>query len=320
MKFDTDALVNSNKLEKLKSEYFATDWKSMPFAEQEKKRDALFTKFGMSADEFYDGELAKYDTENTKKIKQMKTDAFNKTKALFDEYGKQPVGTRSVWAANKLRELVDSGYFASNPFLKGFDWQTPSTISSAYKKMAYDEAQATGKWTQYNAKYGTASSQKSLDYSEAKRTGNWSDYTAKYGSKYAISDQSKFWAAYAIEIDPVKRRQLLRDNPQYAKTPPKSEAQIAASMFWAQYAAADKADRRDLMKDNPQFNTRGSWTDAMWDKWRTDQTAEIKCKAGTLPGFTSLLNANLQMNAKFAAPVLTKKQLSKRKKLVFVTS
>ena len=327
-KFDTDALVEQKKMRKLKDEYFATDWKTLPFDEQEKKRDDLFKRFGVTADEFYDGELAKFDSENTKKIKQMKEEAFNKTKALFDEYGKQPQGARGVWATNKLRELVDSGYFASNPFLKGFDWQNPDTIASAYKKMAYDTAKSTGKWSDYNAKYGTvASSQKSLDYAKSKASGDWSAYTAKYGSKFVTSDKklardkavaSGDWSEYALKYGTNKTVTPYEYEGKYFKSA-ESLSKYKEGLFWQRYADANKYDRRQLLKDNPEYNRRSSWSAEMWDDWKITKTAETKRKAAGIGGFTDLMLANLEKNKKSAAPVLFRSSIKGKKKIAFST-
>lgn len=318
LKFDSQKLVEHKKLQKLKEEYFAIDWKDMPFPEQEKRRNALFKKYGMSSSDFYDGELSKYDTAHTKHIKAMKEEAFNKTRSLFDEYSRQPKGTRNVWATKKLKELVDQGYFAKNPFLKSFDWIDPGTIGKAYKKMAYDRAKSTGKWSEYTAKYGTHHSQKSIDYKRAKATGDWSDYNRKYGVSPKAA-KAVFWASYYNEKDPAKRRQLLRDNPNFAKKQPKSEAAVAEAKFWSRYAAANKTDRRQLLKDNPKYNRRGNWSDQMWNDWKTRRTAETRRRAAKLTGFTEMMNKYLEAEKRKAAPVIAKKTRPKSKKLVFST-
>lgn len=324
LKFDGDKLVERKKLQKLKEEYFAVDWKSMPFPEQQKRQAALFKKFGMTSDQFYKGELSKYDTAHTKHIKAMKEDAFKKTRALYEEYGRQPRGTRGVWATKKLKQLVDEGYFAKNPFLKSFDWTNPGTIAKAYKKMDYDAAKASGDWSKYRSKYGDKYgrkvSQKSLDYKRAKATGDWTAYTKKYGSKYAKSAKAKFWTMYVKETDPVARRQMLRDHPEYAKRRPKSEAAIAEAKFWSRYAAASASSRRELLKDNPKYNRRSGWSDAMWDDWKARQKEDQRRRAAKMPGFAALVNKNLAMNERLAAPVIAKKTRPKGKKLAFVLS
>lgn len=318
LKFDSAKFVDRKKLQKVKDEYFSVNWKDMPFPEQEKKRAALFKKYGISASDFYDGELSKYDTAAAKHIKAMKEDAFNKTHKLFAEYSRQPKGTRGVWATKKLKELVDQGYFAKNPFLKGFDWIDPTTIGKAYKKMAYDHAKATGNWSAYTAKYGVHHSQKSVDYKRAKATGNWSEYNRKYGMSPKAA-KAAFWATYYGEKDLEKRRQLLRDHPEYAKNKPKSEAAVAEAKFWARYAAANKTDRRQLLKDNPKYNRRGNWSSEMWTDWKTKRTAAERAKAAKLHGFTDLMDEFRQSEKRLAAPVLAKKANPKHKKLVFST-
>jgi hypothetical protein len=318
LKFDTTKLLEQKKLQKLKSEYFAVDWNDLPFQEQEKRRGELFKKYGITADEFYDGILAKYDSANTKKIKAMKDEAYEKTQKLFAEYSAQPKGTRNVWATKKLKELVDSGYFAKNPFLKSFDWTNPDTIAKAQRKMAYDQAKATGNWSAFAARRPRKTSQKALDYREAKRTGDWSAYERKYGAPKK-SARAKFWAAYADEKDPAKRREMLRDHPEYAKRKPKSEAQIAEARFWSKYAAASVEDRRELLKKNPKYNRRSNWTPQMWDKWKIEKKALQKKTAMRNSKFAELMLANLATNNAKAAPVLAKKARSRAKPLAFST-
>lgn len=289
MKFDTKTFLQRKTMEKLKEEYFAVDWDSLPFAEQEAKRNTLFTKFGVTADDFYKGELSKFDSEDTKKIKKLKDDAFAKTQALFEEYGRQPLGTRNVWATQKLRELVDSGYFASNPFLKSFDWTNPETIAKAQKKIARDSAVKTGDWSEYRSKYPT--------------TG--------------ISAKASFWRKYFATSDGAGRRQLLRDNPQYAKGDVKTEQQIADGVFWRKYAEAGKSQRRELLRDNPRYNQRKDWTQKMWDAWKIEQRQQQLAKLGTVRDFAALYTKAGERNRSQAAPVLDKQKRSKNKKLVF---
>lgn len=239
--FDKQQFLQSKRLQKAVTDYFSHDWQSMDYPTQQKMQKDLFAKYGLTADEFYKGILAKYDTENTKQIKNLKEQAGKANKSLFDEYSKQPKGTRNLWATNKLRELVKTGYFDTNPFLKSFKWIDPASVAKADRQAAYQRA---------------------------KSSGDWSAWTAKYGDTRKKTAKSIFWGKYFAESDPAKRRQLLRDNPQFAKKPIKSEAQIAEAAFWWHYAIATPQQRRKLLKDNPQYNTRADWTRAQWTAWR----------------------------------------------------
>lgn len=244
--FDKQQFLQSKRLQKAVSDYFSHDWENMDYPTQQKKQQELFSKYGLTADEFYKGILAKYDTENTKRIKGQKEAAAKANKSLFDEYSKQPKGTRNLWATNKLQELVKSGYFNDNPFLKSFKWIDPSTVAKADRQAIYQEA---------------------------KRTGDWTAWTAKYGDTRRKTAKSIFWQKYMAESDPAKRRQLLRDNPQFAKKPVKTEAQIAEATFWWKYAIATTSERKRLLRDNPQYNTRANWTRDQWNAWRSSKTA-----------------------------------------------
>lgn len=322
LKFDADSLVQNKKFSKLKDEYFATDWKSLPFAEQQQKRDALFTKFGISAAEFYDGELAKYDSANAKKIKSMKDDAFLRTQELFNEYSKQPLGTRNVWATNKLKELVDAGYFATNPFLKSFDWTSPDTIAKAHKQMSV----TSGTSPKSPRSFVSKKSQKSLDYATAKSSGNWTSYNAKYGTSsspsakkiardHAVSTGD--WSAYAAKYGTSRSSSPYQYAGKFFKTQESMQHYIEGE-FWRKYAAASKADRRQLLADNPQYNKRSSWTDQMWDDWKAQTSADRKQRALKNSTFYEFMQLNLAMNKKSSAPVLAKKS-SRSNKLAFAT-
>lgn len=289
MKFDTEKFLERKGMQKLVDEYFKTDWKSMDFPAQEKKRGELFAKYGVTAEEFYEGELAKYDNPTAKKIKDLKKEAKEKTHKLFEEYFAQPSGTRNVWATNKLRELNKTGYFDKNPFLKSFDWTNPTTIKNAGKQMAYQEAKRTGNWKSYNAKYGMTEKAKN----------------------------AAFWQKYYSTSDPAGRRQLLRENSQYASRGVKSEAEVAEGKFWAQYVTASKDRRRDLLKENPQYNRRSAWSQKMWDEWKANQKATERTKLAKVDKFSSFLAVELAKNRAKAAPVISKRTSPKFKKLAF---
>ena len=320
MKLDKTEFLNNKKYGKIAKDYFGTDWNKIEaeqgYAEMTKQRDKFFADRGVTAADFYEGVLSKNDTENTKRIKQMKTEAAELNKKLFDEYARQPHGTRSSWAADKLRQLNAEGYFDKNPFLKSFDWLNPETIARADKGKMVRKALQSGDWSEYRQKYGgkTGTSQKSLDYQYAKRTGDWSKYRARYGTK--TSAKAKFWQSYAAETDAAKRRQMLREHPEFAKRQPKSEAEIAEGKFWASYAAADKATRKQLLAANPLYNRRANWTDEQWDDWKAGKKSLERSKLRGWGNIASLVDQNLATNEKLADPVLQKKVWGRRQKKV----
>lgn len=315
--FDKGQLVERKRMEKVKTEYFATN-DIKDYNQRAAAQDAIFKKYGIKPEEFFDGELAKYDSATTKGIKQQKAEARDLNKKLFEEYSKQPVGTRGTWAVNKLRELTESGYFDNNPFLKSFDWLTSDKVQKVDKKAAYDRAKATGDWSGYRKKYGDTRrvSQKKLDYDRAKSSGDRSLYRKRYGDTRAgKSANAKFWQSYSAEQDPARRRQMLRDNPQYAKRQPKSEAEIAEARFWAAYGDATKEDRKKMLADNPQYNRRAGWSSDDWLAWRASEREKQRDKLKSF-GLGSTIEKYKKSNQELAAPVLFKSGNSGAKRKV----
>lgn len=294
--FDKNQLIQSKTLQKATESYFATDWKNMPYDQQQKEQAALFAKYGMTADDFYKGVLAKYDSENTKKIKASKESAAAANKSLFEQYMAQPKGTRNAWATNKLRELVTNGYFDSNPFLKSFDWINPGTVAKADKQVAYAEAKRTGNWAAYNAKFGksTKRSEKSIAWSAAKKSGDWSAYRAKYGTK-----QSAF--SY---------------DGKYFKTAD-SMNKYKEGKFWSLYAKASKEERKQLLADNSQYNTRSNWTSKQWNDWRASSKAAQREKIKSVNGFTAKYVANLSVANSQSATYKTNKTAKQKRKVAW---
>lgn len=282
MKFDADKLVERKTMQKLKEEYFSTDWNALPFEEREAQQAALFKKFGVTADGFYKGELSKYDTDFSKSVKMQKEEARETMADIYRQYHEQPAGTRSMWATKKLRELVESGFYEQNPYHKGFDWLNPDVIAKADRKAAYE---ARGP--------RTVSAKKNV-YDEAKRTGNRSGYHAKYGTKFA-----KKQSPYQFEGKFFKTEQSMQ--------------KYKDGLFWKQYAAASKDDRRRLLEENPQYNLRGNWTDQQWDEWKDRRKIEQREKLATIGGFTALYDSHVQQNKGKSVEFLTR-QKSRRDK------
>lgn len=255
--FDKNKLVERKRLEKLKNEYFAID-SGLSFEERQAAQQAVFDKYGITADQFYNSELAKYDTESTKRTKDLKQEAREKNSQLWAEYRQQPKGTRSAWAAAKIHELNESGYFDDNPYLTSFDWVNKETFEKAARKRGYDIAKKTGDWTEYNKAIGRKNSlrkpftkqsrrrpsQKKLAYDKAKKTGDWTEYYQTYGDNR--SEEAK---------------------------------------FWSKYVEASTEQRRQMLKDNPQFATRGDWTNEQWDAWKAKNKKSARESLSSLDGF-----------------------------------
>lgn len=303
--FDGDTLVRGKTMQKLKDEYFAHDWNAeFPnFQDRTVAQKKLFDRYGISQDEFYKGELAKYDDANTIAIKTMKEDARKKSSALFAEYGKQPVGTRGVWATQKLKSLVDSGYFDENPFLSSFDWLQPKQIQSAQKTIAYRNAKASGDWSAYQKAYGDG--RKHSPYSYNGKFFKTAESRDRYIAGLNKKPAADFWKRYAMS-DAETRRQLIKDNPQYSKYPTGTKPKTASALFWEQYVASDRQTRRDLIAKNPQFNTRADWTPEQWDASRLLQSAKLKTSARSLVGFEDREKANKLINEILASRVTNK--------------
>lgn len=269
---DKQQFVETKKLAKLTSDYFKLDTKDLEFDEAEKKRQAVFDKYGIKPDDFYKGVLSKYDSDHTKKVKTLKEDASTANKKLFEEYAKQPQGTRNIWATKKLQELNQTGYFDTNPFLKGFKWISSESVSKAEKQQLVTEALRTGDWSSYRKKYGSTAKQ--IDYEKAKLTGDWSDYTKKYGVKsakakaYRLAKETGNWTSYRNEFG-------VKETPyQYAGKYFKSAESMEkykTGEFWLKYAEATPEDRKKLLIENDQYNTRKNWSAKQWTAWRAEQ-------------------------------------------------
>lgn len=282
--FDKAGTIQNKRLQKVTETYFNTDWKSMPFEEQQKSQTELFKKFGVTPDEFYKGILSKYDTDNTKKIKVQKEEARIKNQSLLEEYQKQPIGTRSIWAVKKMHELADSGYFKDNPFLYSFvkggnidktkGWLSPSTIDRAKK-----------------------SAEKKSDYEYASRTNDWSIWRKKYGTK------NKY----------VAKQSPYQTDGKFFKSA-ESMQRYKEGSFWKRYAEATKADRKKLLADNPEFNTRANWTAQDWQEWKSAQRKEEVAKVSKKYNFGSISDRYLRENKKQAGTFFARRQ---RKSVAF---
>lgn len=315
--FDTGKLVESKRLQKATKAYFDLDTKGMEFDAAEKARQDVFKKYGITSDQFYKGVLSKYDTDNTKRIKGMKESAAADNKKLFDEYAKQPEGTRNVWATNKLRELNDRNYFADNPFKKSFSYITPETVAKADKQELVQKAVATGDWSAYRAKYGMSEKQKL--YEAAKKTGNWSAWERKYGrtEKALARDaalKSGDWSEYAKTYGVSKKSTPYQFDGKFFKSAD-SMARYKEGLFWKDYMKADKIARRDLLAANPQFNRRANWTDEMWDEDKKTKKAALVAKARGWGDFaktqdsikaTSIVSANRFIEKRKSKTIKTK--------------
>jgi hypothetical protein len=263
IQFDKQRFLETKKVAKVSKEYFALD-RNLSYEERTKQEQALFAKHGMTADEFYNGVLAKNDTEFTKGVKVKRDQARAEYQALNDWYHSLAPGTKNVMATKKLRELVADGYFEKNPFHKyKFDWMTSESVARAekqlekikggakwvkvgnnmvlktQKQLAYEHAKATGDWSAFGDRYGKRTSAKKLAYAKAKASGDWSEYRAAYGD-----------------------------------TRKKDTAKQKARAFWIAYGDADKLTRRKMLLDNPEYNTRKDWTDDQWDAEKRSKRAK----------------------------------------------
>jgi hypothetical protein len=327
LEFNKDQFIHSKKLQKATESYFANTWavseteqpdKTLRYKQEQANIKKMLGKYGLTADSFFKGVLAKYDSQQTKQIKATKESAKNATDKLFQEYENQPKGTRNLWATNKLRELVSQGYFDKNPFLKSFDWITPTTVAKADKQALVLDALKTGDWSKYQAKFGLTQKQK--DYQYAASSGDWSKWRAKYGVKsdkakaYILAsstgDWSKYKATYGTKQSPY----------QYAGKFFKSAESMQKykdGEFWAKYAAANKTERKQLLAANPKYNTRADWTASMWTAWKNDQKAKQKTDFATLAGFNSKLATNKTAAQNKAGIFLSAHSRGYRKKIAW---
>ena len=296
MQFDTQSFIKTKKLAKLTGEYFKLDTKGQTFDQAEAQRLALFDKFGVTPDDFYKGVLAKYDSDNTKRIKDDKETAKIANKKLFDEYSAQPFGSRGAWARKKIADLTKAGYFDSNPDLYSFvktsknekGWLTPDSIRKIelgqQKKGDYEHAISTGDWSGWAKKYGVKSEKARLVQS-ALKTGDWSAYEKRYGrtDKAKARDAalaSGNWTDYAKTYGVSKKTTPHQLDGKFFKSAESME-KYKKGKFWEKYTDASPEERKKLLAANPQYNDRANWTAEMWlaDK-KTRKAAQKKAALG----------------------------------------
>ena len=281
--FDKSKFVEAKKLQRVTAEYFSKSeaWDGMDYADAEKQRQVFFKQYGITADEFYKGILAKYDSEHTKKIKALKESAGAQNKALFDEYANVPTGQKNMWATQKLRELNAAGYFDSNPYLKSFKWVNKDSAAKADRQAA---------WLAHK------SSAKSVAYKEAKRTGDWSEYRKKYGD-------SRKQSPYSFEGKYFKSAESL--------------AKYKAVLFWKQYGDATRDERKKLLADNPQYDTRSDWSPAMWATWKSEQKRKDLTKLRSWGDAAQVMDQKRAESLKQVARFNSKRG-QRRKKVAYV--
>lgn len=256
--FNTDKLIESKRLQKATQAYFDLDTKGMEFNSAEKARQDVFKKYGITSDQFYKGVLSKYDTENTKRIKDLKESAAVDNKKLFDEYLAQPKGTRNIWATNKLRELNDKNYFTDNPFKKSFNYISPKTVSKAEKQKLAIKSRTIGNWTEYAKKY--VSTNKSSEFQQDGKFFKSAESLARY-------NEGKFWKAY-IDANKSDRRKMLAENPKYNKRKDWTEsmwntwksdtkkAQVAKARSWGDFASTQDRIKATSTKSAERFTNK----------------------------------------------------------------
>lgn len=293
--FDKGKFVKGKVLQKATGEYFSLNTKNMEYKDAEALRQGVFKKYGITPDEFYKGILAKYDSDNTKSIKNLKEQAATANKSLFEEYSKQPYGSKNEWAVKKLRELTASGYFDKNPFLKSFDWIGENAIAKADKSRLTKKAIATGDWSEWRKRYGGSTSGKSAAYKKAKSSGDWSAYIAKYGD--------------------TRKKSKFQSDGKYFKSA-ESMQKYKDGTFWRKYATADSAARKQLLKDNPQYNKRANWTDAQWDAQKIIDRAKRVSKARGFGNFAELMD-EAKAKATVSAFKFTSSRKGRTKKIVY---
>ena len=274
--FDKDALVKRKVMSKVGAEYFSLDTKDLDYQAAEAKRQAVFKKYNITADDFYKGVLSKYDTDNTTNIKNQKASAATANKSLFDEYSKQPYGKKNLWAVNKLRELNASGYFDTNPFLKSFDWITPDKVARADRQAAY-------------VKRGPSA--KKIAYERAKKSGDWSAYRSKFGSS--------------------KKQSPFQHEGKFFKSA-ESMQKYKDGTFWRNYAQASKDDRKQMLADNPQYNKRAAWTAEQWANQKKVDKIKLKTKARSFGSFAKMMDEQKAIAQKKAI-VFTRKTKTGKK-------
>lgn len=265
-KFNRATFEESERLTELNKKFFDINWK-VKYKDYNKRvaaQEALAHEYGFDlTKDLYKGLWAKNDTKFTRELKAQKEAARKYLSDFWDEYTKQPYGSRSIWVKNKMAEIVDSGILAKNQFISDGlpDWYDPKardkanraefwqtyfasdvatrkkllqstnyqsfnfSYQSSQKKIDYLAAKSSGDWTLFNQRYGY-SSDKQRAYYAARKSGNWDEYTKKYGSTRRRA-AAAFWKKYFASDNATKKR-LLAENPKYDKykdDTPKTQAE-----------------------------------------------------------------------------------------------
>ena len=302
LSFDKPDFIDRKRLQKVTAEYFKLNTNELEFSEAEAQRNALFKKYGITSDDFYNGILSKYDSDNTTKIKGMKREASAKNKALFEEYGRQPQGTRNLWVTQKLRELNDQGYFNDNPYLKSFKYVSPTSVAKADKQKIVKYALATGDWSKYRELYGSskkkyARSPKALARDKAVSTGDWTEYRRQYGTS--------------------RKSSPYQTDGKYFKSA-ESMKKYTEGKFWRQYAEADRDTRKKLLAENPQYDMMSKMSPSEWRDFRQAKKAEVKKRVYGFANASKIIDKHRQPAAEKAFGFSTSRNI-KNKKVVFLS-
>lgn len=286
--FDWKRFNKNNNNKKFLKEWFGHDWDNEFTVDQwnEKRaaQKAIAEKYGFDLNkDVYNGLFSKNDTPTTKSVKAKKDEAAQWADRFWTEYQKQPFGTRSRWANQKMKELEASGELADNAFIwdKLPKWHSAETATKYSKPST--AVQYKGKW------FKNSSSLERYKRYEAYKSGNWSYFgthkrtSASKSSPYTFD--GKFFKSAA------------------------SMTKYKEGKFWKEYYATnDYAERQRLLSAHPQYRSFDlPKSKEEWDIFKKTNKAKQKARALTLPGWEAAFSRYVQN-----APKRTKFSLSKK--------
>jgi len=299
VKYDAAEYDRKARLSKFNKDFFAKDWdvrldelkkavgdtqfawddKTSPYNQLRAEQESLAKKYGFDLQkDIYDNYWSKYDTENTKRTKQLKRSAYDFNSDFWRDYISLPQGSktqasvRRPFLLGKYDEWKKNNTFAENPYydipkFNVYDAKGNKTGDKAAKNpytLRAEEAASLARRRAGKLKY-----QRYLDYQSSKKSGDLSAYEKRYG-KY--KGKSSPW--------------------QYDGKFFKSEATMKRykeGALWDEYyKLTSSADKQAFFVEHPELRQfEQPTTQAEWDELRLMLREKRNKKLAGLDGFTA---------------------------------
>lgn len=214
---------------------------------RQEQQDELAKSFGFKdMQEVYDTRWSKYDTEFTKGVKDQKKQAAEFTSDFWKEYQSLPQDKTGKRTAFTQESRLN--WEANQAF-----------VNNPYINVLRD-------WM-FQERDG-------LDLTDPNSYFEW-----RAGKEAEFNFWKTYWAS-----DKETRRQLIKDNPQYAKYDKEASEE---TKFWTAFYDANPDERRRMLEANPEYAKYDKEIKSAeeWDRVRAEQFAILQKKAFSLEGF-----------------------------------